>query len=408
MNLFHYALREVFGRPARTALNALGVAIGLALVIVLFSITLAYQQAITFPFTAAGMDFTISRPSQDKGANPAAQGVILPAANQAITGAEIERLAQTPNVGRTLGVLQVWSFDPGQFKVVVGIDPDAFSIGPAMVKEWIKSGRSFSSREQGVAMVESHFARFYGLREASRVKIAGKDFAVGGIYEVRQGLQLTAANIYIPLSDAQALAKVGPDTFNTVYVKLKDPNLWKQTTAAIRQEFPDFIVTSSDSALAMSDSMLTLLNRLALPAAVVVLVICVLFVYRSLAASTWEKIGEIGTQKAVGWSQRDIRNALTLELFIQVALGAALGLVLGALGTSFTGGWEVQLPQLGGSAPPLPGAVTGNNTIHLPVIFPPWLYISGFAASLMLGFFIAIILAKKAAGLKPTEAWRSL
>lgn len=408
MNLFHYAFREVIGRPWRTALNALGVAIGLALVIVLFSLTMAYKQAITFPFAAAGMDFTVSRPRQDRGAQPTAQGAILPAANQVIRKAEVDRLAQTANVENALSVLQIWSFDPGQFKVVMGIDPDASVIGPAKVKEWIKSGRAFTSGEHGVAMMESHFARFFGAKVDSKIKISGKEFTIVGLYEVRQGVQLTAANIYIPLADAQALAKVEPDVYNMVFLKLKDPDLWRQTTASISQELPNVVVTSADSALAMSDSMLTLLNRLTWPTAALVIIICLLFVYRGLASSVWEKVGEIGTQKALGWATKDIRKALIMELFAQVAIGSVVGLMLGALGMWVIGGWEVQLPQMGGAAPPLPGAALGNNSTQLPVVFPAALYGIGLIASLAAGFLMSLAITRKVTRLKPTEAWRSL
>lgn len=408
MDLLHYALREAFGRPGRTALNALGVAIGVALVIVLFSTTLAYRKAITLPFTATATDFTVSRPGSNKTAVPSAQGVILPTADQAIKTAEVERIASLPEVKQKVTALQIWSFDPGQFKVIFGIEPNSPAIGPAIVKEWIKSGRFFKTGEKKVAVLESHFARFYSLKVGDQVTVANQKFAVIGIYEVRQGVQLSAANIYIPLSDAQVLAKVSPDTVNTISLKLKNAEHWRQAMADIRQEFPDLAITSADSAIAMSDSMLTLLNNLAWPSAGLVIIISILFIYRSLAASTWERVGEFGTSKAVGWRSRDIRNALALELFVQVALGAAAGLVLGALGAWLTGGWEIQMPQLNGNAPPLPGTAMVNGSIQLPVVFPFDLYLASFGIALVLGLLIAFMVAKKVAALKPTEAWRSL
>lgn len=102
------------------------------------------------------------------------------------------------------------------------------------------------------------------------------------------------------LADAQMLAGVGPETVNSVYVELKDASHWKQSIATIHQILPELTVTSADSALAMSDSILALLDKLAWPGAVLVIVLSVLFVHRSLAASTWERIGEFGIMKALG------------------------------------------------------------------------------------------------------------
>lgn len=407
MNILHYARREVIGRPWRTLLNATSVAVGVALVIILFSVTLAYQKAVAAPFSAAGTDFALSRPSQAEGTAPAARGVMLPASNQAIEVTEINRLTGLPEVQQAVAVLQLWSFDPGQFKVIVGLAPDAPAIGPAKVQEWLKDGHFYGPGEQGVAVLESHFARFYKYKVGDQITISGKKFQVAGIYEVRQGTQLTAANIYLPLADAQSLAGVGPDTVNGVYLELRDTGLWKMTIDSIHRDFPDLAVSSVDSALAMSDSMLALLNRVALPAAALVVGICLLFVYYSLATSVWERVGEFGTMKALGWRYRDTFYALTLELFFQVAFGTMLGLALGALGTYLASAWQVNAPQVG-EIPPLPGMDTAASTIHLPALFPAPLYLASFAGALIVGLLVATVVARQVAALKPAEAWRHL
>ena len=407
MNIFHFAWRETIGRPGRTLLNAFGVAIGLALILLLFGISESYKEAVTFPFTQAEIDFTITRPNQSSSIS-APSGAILPNATQAIFGKELENVAQIFNVSGTMAVLQLWSFDPGAFKVVLGIDPASLSIGPAKALEWVKDGRAIRSGERDVAMLESHYARFFGLKTGDSINISGKKFLIVGTFAVKEGVQLTSANVYIPLPDAQVLAGVGTDTFNTIYLKLEDPNHWKQTTEAIREIFPDFFVTTMDSVLVMSDSILVLMNRLMIPAAILVIAICVLFVYRSLASSVWEKIGEIGTQKALGWSRRNVAAALALELFMQNLFGAVLGLCLGAVGTWLTSGWEVQLPQIGGTAPPLPGVVQNVEMAYLPVSFNIYFYAVSFFVTMIIGFLMSLILVNKVTNIKPTEAWRSL
>jgi putative ABC transport system permease protein len=407
MNLAHYAWREITKRPGRTFLNALGVSLGVALVILLFSITLAYKEAVMAPFTTSSTDITLTRPGQDKASVPVAQGVILPAANQAIEIDVLKRLAQMSEVKQTAAVLQLWSFDPGRFKVIVGLDPNTQPLGPAKVREWVKDGRFFGPAERGVAVLDSHFARFYGNKVGSQITIAGKKFNVIGTCEVKEGAQLTAANIYLPLADAQMLAGVGPETVNSVYVELKDASHWKQSIATIHQVFPEVTVSSADSALAMSDSILALLDKLAWPGAVLVIVLSVLFVHRSLSASIWERIGEFGTMKALGWTRRDIRRALMLELFSQVLIGAVLGLCFAALGTLLAGHWQIKVPHLG-SAPPLPGMAPIANTIQLPVLFPTSLYLSALGVSLIVGFLVAVTVARKVAAIKPAEAWRQL
>lgn len=289
----------------------------------------------------------------------------------------------------------------------MGLDPNSQSLGPAKVREWVKEGRFFGPGERGVVVLDSHFARFYGYKVGSQVIIAGQTFNIIGTCEMKEGAQLTAANIYLPLTDAQLLAGVGPETVNSVYVELKDASRWKQSIATIHQALPDVTVTSADSALAMSDSMLALLDKLAWPGAALVIVLSVLFVHRSLTASTWERIGEFGTMKALGWTQRDIRQALMLELFSQVLIDAVLGLGLAAIGSLLAGHWQIQLSPLG-SAPPLPGMAPSTNNIQLPVLFPASVYLSALGASLLVGFLVAMTVARKVSAIKPAEAWRHL
>ncbi|MGE5559017.1 MAG: ABC transporter permease [Bacillota bacterium] len=192
----------------------------------------------------------------------------------------------------------------------MGVDPGAPALGPLKAREWMKSGRFFKPGETGVVVLESHFARFYKLKAGEMLTIGNRQFKIAGIYEVREGVQLAAVNVYLPLADAQALAGVGSNTVNMIYAQLKDANRWRQAIDEIHHTYPDLTTASVDSALVMSDSLLALLYKIIWPAALIIIGICLLFVHRTLTASTMEKIGELGTMKALGWRNRDIRYAL--------------------------------------------------------------------------------------------------
>ncbi len=407
MNFFSYIRRELLGRPWRTFFNAFGVAIGIAMVILLFSITIAYQKAVTSPFATVATDLVLSRPSQGNGAFSAAQGVILPAANQAIKQEQLIRLGGLPEVKASIAALQLWSFDPGRFKVIIGVDPGAPAIGPLKAREWMKSGHFFKPGETGVAVLESHFARFYKLKTGELLSIANRRFKITGIYEAREGPQLTAINVYLPLADAQALARVGPNIVNIVYTQLKDASRWQRAISEIHRILPGLTATSVDSTLVMSDSLLALLHRLLWPAALIVIGICLLFVYRTLMASTTEKIGEFGIMKALGWRNRDIRYTLMLELFVQVLIGVVIGVIFGAFGTYLTSLWRIKITQIS-QAPPLQGMNTAAGIIQLKAVFPITLYLYTIIGSLMIGVLVAMMIARRVASLKAAEMWRSL
>ncbi|HEX3047086.1 MAG TPA: ABC transporter permease [Bacillota bacterium] len=407
MNYLSYIRRELLGRPWRTFFNAIGVAIGVAMVIILFSITISYQKAVAAPFAAAATDLVLSRPSRGNDEFSAAQGVILPAANQAIEQDQLTRLGRLPEVKVSVAALQLWSFDPGRFKVIMGVDPGAPAVGPLKAREWMKSGRFFKPGETGVAVVESHFARFYKLKAGEVLVIANRQFKITGVYEAREGSQLTAINVYLPLADAQALAGVGPNVANIVYTQLKDASQWRRAISEIHRVLPGLTASSVDSTLVMSDSLLALLYKLLWPAALIIIGICLLFVYRTLISSTMEKIGEFGIMKALGWRNREIRSTLLLELFAQVLIGMVIGVSLGAVGTYLTSLWRINITQIS-QTPPLQGMNNAANVIQLKAVYPIALYSYTIIGSLIVGVLAAMVIARRVASLKAAEMWRIL
>jgi putative ABC transport system permease protein len=154
-------------------------------------------------------------------------------------------------------------------------------------------------------------------------------------------------------------------------------------------------------------STLALLNKVSWPAAFLIIAVCLLFTYRSLASGAWERIGEFATMRALGWRRRDIRQLLVLELGAYVTLGVGLGLALGALVAYLGSLWSVQLASLG-LAPPLAGSASAPASVRLPALFPASLYAVALAVALAVGLFVAAIVAARVSALKPSDAWRRL
>ena len=70
-----------------------------------------------------------------------------------------------------------------------------------------------------------------------------------GILEIKEGAQVAAANIYLPLRDAQGLIKGGPDAVNILYLRLQNPSMLNQVKKQIAKEVKGVSVSSSDSFL---------------------------------------------------------------------------------------------------------------------------------------------------------------
>ncbi|MFJ2553261.1 ABC transporter permease [Microbacterium sp. NPDC087591] len=135
------------------------------------------------------------------------------------------------------------AFDVDSFSVL-GIDPAATAIGPLASVE-VSDGRAFDSDDSGalVALVDSTYATTNEIAVGDTIDVAGSDVEVVGILTSTSGTADTAANVYLPLDTAQQLAGV-EDVISTVYVQADSAASIDSVQAALADELPDATVTS--------------------------------------------------------------------------------------------------------------------------------------------------------------------
>ena len=108
-------------------MSVLGLSIGIALLIILNSLSLAYRQAAHVPLKEIGADITVQR-SGDVPKELA--GAVFPCSAVTIRKEEVEKIQKLPGV-RGIGTgLLLWVFDPNRAWIVLGIEQEN-SIGPS-------------------------------------------------------------------------------------------------------------------------------------------------------------------------------------------------------------------------------------------------------------------------------------
>lgn len=135
------------------------------------------------------------------------------------------------------------AFDVDSFSVL-GIDPAATAIGPLASAE-VSDGRAFDGDDSGalVALVDSTYATTSEIAVGDTIDVAGSDVEVVGILSSTSDAADTAANVYLPLDTAQQLAGV-EDVISTVYVQADSAASIDSVQAALADELPDATVTS--------------------------------------------------------------------------------------------------------------------------------------------------------------------
>jgi ABC-type antimicrobial peptide transport system permease subunit len=162
--------------------------------------------------------------------------------------------------------------------------------------------------------------------------LGGKKFEVVGLAQTPLGGQ--SSDVYVKLS-AQALShRVG--RVNTVYVRADSADDVTAVAASIEGTLAGASVTTAEDLASRVGGTLVDAKNLAgtLGTALMVVALLSAFLIASLLtlSSVTKRIRELGTLKALGWSQGLVVRQVTGESLFEGLLGGALGVVLGVIG----------------------------------------------------------------------------
>ena len=224
-------------------------------------------------------------------------------------------------------------------------------------------------------------------------------FRIVGVYEYEQSAfsfsmaseKDISTSVYIPLTTAKALANAA-DGFSNITV-MADPNADGSVVARELQNFLNRYYRRNDnySVFALSmDSMIEgvndVMNTLSIAISVIAaisLLVGGIGVMNIMLVSVTERTREIGTRKALGATNANIRLQFVVESAMICLVGGVIGIILGAV-MGYIGSYLLEAPTL-----------PGIDSIAIAVGF-----------SLAVGIFFGYYPANKAAKLDPIEALR--
>ncbi|MFT4052101.1 MAG: ABC transporter permease [Microbacterium sp.] len=229
------------------------------------------------------------------------------------------------------------SFDVDSF-TVLGIDASESSVGP-MSSVTVSDGRALESSDDGtyVAVLDATYATSSDLAVGDTIDVGGTSFEIVGIVASASSDADTAANVYIPLDVAQDLSGAG-DVVSTVYVQASSSDAISSVQSAIEEALPDATVSSqSDLASTVSGSLssaTSLITNLGTWLSVIVLVVAVALAVLLTISGISRRTRELGTLKAIGWSNGRVVGQVAGESVVQALIGGVAGLVLGVIGVT--------------------------------------------------------------------------
>jgi ABC-type lipoprotein release transport system permease subunit len=255
-------------------------------------------------------------------------------------------------------------FDVNSYSVY-GTDVTEPDLGP-LTSSKITSGRTFKASETDakVAVADSAYAKEKKLKTGSTVTVKGSEYKVIGIATADSGD--AAANLYIPLEQAQTLGDV-EDKVTTIYVQATDSQRIDSVKSEIQRHITGTTVTTSaDLADTVSGSLSTassLATSVGKWLSVVVLVAAFLVAGLLTSAAVSRRVREFGTLKALGWKSGRVTRQVVGEAVVNGLVGGVLGIAMGLAGayvvTAVSPGLQAQLGGGSGGGTGGPGGMGG-------------------------------------------------
>jgi len=405
-----YVIAEIWHRAGRSAATALGVAVGIALYIALTAVGTGFQEVARRPLEGVGADILLARMASGADVSASAQtmrGVRLPFGLSTLTLEEVAKEQHISGVSAAAGGLLLWDFGPSSYQTVLGVDVNEEAVGPARAREWVVAGRFLQPNERHVAVVDKHYATFFRLKPGDAVPIGGASFQVVGIAEVQEGSQAAAANFYVLLADAQALAGLNTDAINQIYVRVAQASSVEQIVQQSRATLGELSATTEQSIVQVMGGISRVSERFAGVAALVALLGGLSLTGLALSASAAERRTEIGVMKAVGWTAGNVTSHFVVEGLVLALAGALTGILVGWLVTLGLGLIPVDLGPLNTSTPTGISAATAmGSQMTLPARISATVALQALGLTAVGGALASWLVARHAASLKPAEAFR--
>ena len=217
---------------------------------------------------------------------------------------------------------------------VYGTDVTKPALGP-LTSSKITSGRTFTTAEANskVVVADSAYAKTKKLKVGSTVTIKSVKYKVIGIATATSGD--AAANLYVPLTQAQTLSG-DKNKVTTIYVKATDSKQISAVKKTIQGNVSGTTVTTSaDLADTVSGSLSTassLATSVGKWLSIAVLIAAFLVAGLLTSSAVSRRVREFGTLKALGWKSGRVTRQVVGEAVVNGLVGGVVGIALGLAG----------------------------------------------------------------------------
>lgn len=374
-------------RPLRAVLSALGIAIGIATMVVVVGIPASSRQALDHQLSALGTNLLRAQATFDPLTNTL-PGVPEEAAAMAARIGPVQRASAVANTHAAVRRSDRIPPEQGSGLTVLAAREDLL---PA-INATVASGRYLTAATAAlpVVVLGDKAATRLGITEvrpdesAPTVWLGDRWFTVAGVLAPIPLAPDVERSVLVGWSAARAW--LGFDGHPTVvYVRARESHIESVRSVLAATVFPEnparIAVSRPSDALAAKRITETTFSGLFLGLAGVALLVGGVGVANTMVISVLERKREIGLRRALGSTRGQVRAQFFTESVMLCLLGGLTGTALGVLGTA-----------------------SYAATRDWPAVIPPLAVFGGVGSALVIGVLAGLYPAIRASRLTPTEA----
>jgi len=299
--------------------------------------------------------------------------------------------------------------------VIKGIPLDSGIVGKyPILPTNIIAGRNLQAGDSGVVLLSKNNTAFFGAGVGDTIDILDQSFQVIGIYE-SSGVE-DVMTLYMSLSDAQLVTNnTGYITSITVFAESSD--VVSEVASAISSLHPELSIVTGQQRLNQLEAMrdtyeiqlenaeasLAQTQAVAVQEIVIAVAATSLIVFFVMLYTVRERTKEIGTLKAIGFSNLNIMSQFMLEGVILSLIAGVVGVAIGVAAAPALSG--LLLPAVnvgfGGAFARATGTVSSVSGV-----ITPELVVIALGGAVLLGALGTLYPAWRASRTSPMEALR--
>jgi putative ABC transport system permease protein len=389
--------RNLSRRKLRVGLTVAGIAVGVALILVLLSLVAGIDAQVRTSIRALGgadiivYNATITNPRE----------AFLLGSSAVLNESTVETVAKLPNVHAVSPQLTEVVVVNETLAPVWGIDVRTFNETAGGLN--IIDGKMIGENDNNSAVLGKNLFDLFNMSIGQSILIRTRPphhnnnatLTVVGVYET--GVFLTDRGLYIPITVAQNLT----DSFGfvtSILVKADSPDNVEAVSSEIASLFPGMRVLTLSNVVAQASQLLNTLTMFFGTLGIVALVAGSFGVVNTMIISIMERTREIGTLKAIGAKNSTVLKIFILEALLLGCLGGGIGIIVGGASSYLISEFSVRILP----AVPVGQRITANVS---PMLTPSNIVLS-FVLGLVTGVLAGIYPAWRAARMKPVEALR--